>query len=129
MDATTEELLERITKCWHLNEQTAPLLARAFRAVAQDCNMLNVSKTVGILMAYNTLGLINDVARYRAINMLEGLEKAKRKGDAIYVIKAFFRPLDEAKNIRSKLALMDEIDRRNADKLQTAGLIGSNQNA
>ena len=123
IDAITMEFQERIMKCWHLNEQTAPLLARAFRAVAHDCNQLNVARTVGIILAYNAVGLVSDTARYRAIEMLEKLERYKRKGDAIYTIRAFFRPLDERKDIRQKLALMTEIDARNAEKLQAAGLI------
>lgn len=79
---------------WNLNRQTATLLATALMAVARKKDDLNTAKTLGIMMAYNAAGLIDEDTYQEGHNLVDAITKMKTEREAIDAIYNYFDECD-----------------------------------
>lgn len=75
---------------WNLNRQTATLLATALMAVAWKKDNLNTAKTLGIMMAYNAAGLIDENTYQEGHNLVDAITKMETEREAIDAIFNYF---------------------------------------
>ena len=75
---------------WNLNRQTATLLSTALMAVARHRDDLNTAKTLGIMMAYNAAGLIDESTYQEGHNLVDSITKTKTEHEALDAIYNYF---------------------------------------
>ena len=79
---------------WNLNRQTATLLSTALLAVARHRDNLNTAKTLGIMMAYNAAGLIDESTYQDGHNLVDTITKKQTEREAIDAIFNYFDECD-----------------------------------
>lgn len=84
------ELIQLIVSGWKLDRQTATLLTTALRAVARCHSSMNVSKTIGILMAYNAAGLIDEATYQEGYALVDAVTRTATASEALNAIFNYF---------------------------------------
>lgn len=79
---------------WKLNRRTATLLSTALLAVARHHDDLNTAKTLGIMMAYNASGLIDENTYQEGHNLVDAITKTETEREALNAIFNYFAECD-----------------------------------
>ena len=75
---------------WNLNRRTATLLTTALLAVARHRDDLITAKTLGIMMAYNAAGLIDEDTYQEGHSLVDAITKTETEREALDAIFNYF---------------------------------------